>query len=74
MVKIADFGLSQFCRPGVLIKGDGCGTLTSAAPELLSAKGCHAGEKTGGERKEIYCVVKSDCRLLYVVTLLHETM
>ena len=34
-VKIADFGLSQFYRPGVLIKCDGSGTLSISAPELL---------------------------------------
>ena len=44
-MKIADFGLSQFCRPGVLIKSDGSGTLSTAAPELLSTKGCNEGIK-----------------------------
>ena len=43
-VKIADFGLSQFCRPGVLIESDGVGTLSTAAPELLSSKGNNAGK------------------------------
>ena len=46
-IKIADFGLSQFCRPGVSIKSDGSGTLSTAAPEILSMKGCNAGKDCG---------------------------
>jgi serine/threonine protein kinase len=34
LVKIADFGLSDFYRPGVLMKSN-CGTLSFLAPEVF---------------------------------------
>ena len=45
-VKIADFGLSQFYRPGVLMKCDGSGTLAISAPELLVKPTFNAEEQT----------------------------
>ena len=44
VVKIADFGLSQFYRPGVPIKCDGSGTLSTSAPELFVKNAAHKSE------------------------------
>jgi serine/threonine protein kinase len=42
-IKIGDFGLSQFCHPGEMMKTDGCGTISTVAPELLSSTSSVAG-------------------------------
>jgi serine/threonine protein kinase len=43
-VKIADFGLSQFYRPGVPLKCDGSGTISTSAPELFVKNATYKSE------------------------------
>ena len=43
-VKIADFGLSQFYRPGVHLKCDGSGTISTSAPELFVKNATYKSE------------------------------
>lgn len=59
IVKIADFGLSQFYRPGVLIKCDGSGTISSSAPELFAKNAAFQGEtyNLGMQMIHVLCVV-----------------
>ena len=48
MVKIADFGLSDFYRPGATMKSN-CGTLSFLAPEVFR------GTSNAGERPTHSC-------------------
>ena len=48
IIRIADFGLSGFYRPGALIKSN-CGTLSFLAPEVFKGT-ANAGPPLDGER------------------------
>ena len=74
IVKIADFGLSQFYRPGVHLKCDGSGTISTSAPELFVKNATYKSETYNLGRIMIwmtcmvYCIFLPSCNINPLLT------